>query len=124
MKMKKALLTAGMLAFVTGCCRYDYYDGNVRYTQSGTDCIYTFEQNANRYTSRYNSLEESKSVVYRDTICSQLFEKNMAAPKYDVPAQKVAVAETVTPTVYYVERPVAPKTYSVKRSYVIVPTTY
>jgi len=53
------------------CCSYDYYNGGVKYTQDGTDCVYTATQD--RGTNwRGDRASESKRIVYRDTICSQI----------------------------------------------------
>ena len=81
--MKKAMTLAGVALLLTGCCYYDYYDGNVRYTQSGTDCIYT----SNEGKFRGDRSNESKRIVYRDTICSQLYAQD-AQPR---PVERVAV---------------------------------
>ncbi|GHT00190.1 hypothetical protein FACS189421_11930 [Bacteroidia bacterium] len=70
--MKTRLISIAAAAGLAGCCcTYNYYDGNVKYTQDGTDCIYTATQDQGT-KSRGDRVTESKRIVYRDTICSQI----------------------------------------------------
>ncbi|GHT57630.1 hypothetical protein FACS18945_2400 [Bacteroidia bacterium] len=130
--MKKTLIALAAVTAMTGCA-YDYYDGNVRYVQDGTDCIYTFDQDVNRYNSRRDNLDESKRIVYRDTICSQLFNKEIVRtnPVVAAPMQQTTIAPApVAPTCGRTILPTcvngcgASRVQNVRRSYIVVPTGY
>lgn len=72
--MKKVLVSVFALAALAGCASYyDYYNGGVKYTQDGEDCIYYAAEVGNRYSDVARSVEGSKKVVYRNTRCEDLF---------------------------------------------------
>ena len=129
--MKKTLIAVAAVTMIAGCAR-DHYDGKVRYTQDGTDCIYTYEQNLNRHTSSRDRLNESKRVVYRDTICSQIVNKTVAKPEpVEIAQPKPSLVNTAptcsanlyaTPVSACSARVVAaPRVQTVRRSYIVVP---
>ena len=80
--MKTALIAIIAAAGLAGCCcTYDYYDGKVTYTQDGTDCVYTASQDQGT-KSRGDRISESKRIVYRDTICSQIAQSIPTKPAF------------------------------------------
>jgi|GEM_PF-789356 len=76
--MKKVMVSIVSVAALAGCSTYDYYKGGVRYTQDGPDCIYYSGEQGRHYSNDAYALNSGKKVVYRDTICAQLYKKDMA----------------------------------------------
>lgn len=72
-KMKKTILSLLGLAVVAGCSGYDYYKTDVRYRQSGKDCIYYFGEKGKKFNEDIRSLKDAKQIVYRNTQCSDLY---------------------------------------------------
>ena len=67
--MKKVLVSIVALAGLAGCASYyDYYKGDVRYTQDGEDCIYYVGEYGNHFSN------EIRSAVYQ-TACHRFFYK-------------------------------------------------
>ena len=81
----KKVLSVIALALVAGCTSYDYYEGGVRYTQDGPDCIYTSGEYGTRFSGDIKDLSGSKRVVYRNTICADLYARDNfnQAPRAD-----------------------------------------
>ena len=71
--MKKTILSLLGLALVAGCSGYDYYKTDVRYRQSGKDCIYYFGEKGKKFNEDIRSLKDAKQIVYRNTQCSDLY---------------------------------------------------
>ena len=81
----KKVLSVIALAALAGCTSYDYYEGGVRYTQDGPDCIYYSGEYGSRFSNDIHSLNGSKRVVYRNTICADLYARDNfnQAPRAD-----------------------------------------
>lgn len=101
--MKKVILSVLALAAFGGCATYDYYEGGVRYTQDGRDCIYYSGEFGNRFSLSVRELDSSKRIVYRNTRCEDLYARDMMgqAPRQDrqilVPAAQVSYAPVSAP---------------------------
>ncbi|MBD5400310.1 hypothetical protein HDR61_01005 [bacterium] len=84
--MKKVLVSVVALVALAGCASYyDYYRGDVRYTQDGADCIYYAGEMGNHFSADIRSLHTGKKIVYRNTMCSDLYNRDMMgqAPRAD-----------------------------------------
>ena len=67
------------LAMLAGCANYyDYYKGGVRYTQDGEDCVYYAAERGRRYSDDIRSLDADKKIVYRNTMCRDLYVRDNA----------------------------------------------
>ena len=73
--MNKALVSILGLVALSGCA-YDYYEGGVRYTQDGPDCIYYSGEQGRRFSNEISSMRGGKKIVYRNTICAHLYDKD------------------------------------------------
>lgn len=98
--MKKFLISVIALAGLAGCA-YDYYKGDVRYTQDGDDCIYYADEYGRNYSSDVRGLDDKKRIVYRHTRCEDLFARDNGG-RVPVAARKVlstaaVAAPEVTP---------------------------
>lgn len=72
--MKKVLFALFGLMVLAGCSSYyDYYKGGVRYTQDGTDCIFYSAERGRHYSEDISSVDLDKKIVYRNTMCSDLY---------------------------------------------------
>ncbi len=72
--MKKTLFALLGLAVLSGCSSYyDYYKGGVRYTQDGDDCIFYSAERGRHYSEDIRSLDSDKKIVYRNTMCHDLY---------------------------------------------------
>ncbi len=118
--MKKVLVSVLALMALAGCASYyDYYKGDVRYTQDGEDCIYYTGEMGNHFSSDIRSLNTGKKIVYRNTRCADLYNRDMAgtAPRAD--------RVIMTPAAQYVAASScgcgACNATTVRRKYVIVP---
>ncbi|MDR1360999.1 MAG: hypothetical protein LBJ18_01665 [Rickettsiales bacterium] len=134
--MKKILALIFGAAVLTGCCNYyDYYRGHVEYTQDGSDCIYRADERGRHFSNDVRKLNADKKIVYNNTFCKELYEKDMAGQPSRA-SRDITIAAPATPEyaepqieqpiyvrpVYvqraepaFIERPV------VKRRYVIYP---
>ena len=74
--MKKVILSVFGLALVAGCSGYDYYEADVRYRQSGNDCIYYYSEDGEEFNSEFRDLKDAKKIVYRNTSCADLYGKD------------------------------------------------
>lgn len=81
--MKKMILLCFGVVALAGCYSsdnagkvYDYYKSNVKYHQSGSDCIYYINEHGRHFNKEDNSLRNAKRVVYPNTQCSDLYAKN------------------------------------------------
>ena len=74
--MKKSVLAVLGLALIAGCSGYDYYKTDVRYRQSGNDCVYYYNENGKKFNEDIRSLKDAKKIVYRDTQCYDLYMKD------------------------------------------------
>lgn len=101
--MKKVLVSMIALAGLAGCASYyDYYRGDIRYTQDGEDCIYYAGEQGNRFNSEIRSLTTGKKIVYRNTRCADLYNRDMMgqAPRAD----RVIMAPAARDVVYSAPR--------------------
>jgi len=73
--MKKMLISVLGLVALSGCA-YDYYQGGVRYVQDGTDCIYYSGEQGRRFSDDVSAMRTGKKVVYRNTICANLYDQD------------------------------------------------
>lgn len=69
----KAIFAICAAAALAGCCTYDYYQGGVKYTQSGPDCVYQFQEDGDKFSRYERQYNESKKIVYRNTSCARLY---------------------------------------------------
>ena len=100
--MKKILSLIIAAAALAACSSSKtYYQGNVRYTQEGTDCIYEMVHDGN-FLQR--TFDEKKRVVHRETLCSQLIERNMIMTQRPVPQPATAPVEVPTQKTVEAER--------------------
>ncbi len=94
--MKKVLISV-LCALGLGACanHYDYFRGDIQYVQDGTDCIYYMTEHANHYNQEIRGLDTHKRIVYRNTMCHDLYERDHvnAAPRSDRSALLRIVAE-------------------------------
>ena len=96
--MKKALVSVIAAAALAGCA-YDYYEGGVRYTQDGYDCIYYAGEYGRHFSNNIRQLDTSKRIVYRNTRCEDLYARDMfgQAPRHDRQILAPAAEQVVTP---------------------------
>ena len=92
--MKKFLLSLIAMVALSGCTYYDYYKGDVRYTQDGDDCIYYADEYARNYSNDINGLDDNKKIVYRNTRCADLFKADHAGKTERNDRMILAPAET------------------------------
>lgn len=100
--MNKIMVSVLGLMALAGCSSYyDYYQGGVRYTQNGTDCIYYSGEYANNFSGSIGGMNNGKKIVYRNTMCADLYARdNMGnAPRHDRAAIVPAAREVVAPQV-------------------------
>ena len=71
--MKKVILSVAGLMLLAGCSGYDYYKTDVRYRQDGNDCIYSFDEEGDKFNEDIRSLRDDKEIVYRNTRCEDLY---------------------------------------------------
>ncbi len=76
LEMKKSLVAVFSLAMLFGCSAYDYYKGDVRYVQDGEDCIFYSAERGRRYSEDIRSLDMDKEIVYRNTMCRDLYVRD------------------------------------------------
>lgn len=84
--MKKVLISIFGLVALAGCAsHYDYYQGGVRYTQDGPDCIYYSGEKASRFSEDVKGMRDGKKIVYRNTLCADLYAQDTfgQAPRQD-----------------------------------------
>lgn len=121
--MKKVLVSILGAAALTGCA-YDYYNGGVKYTQDGPDCIYQTVEKGSRFSNDVDSMNKGKKVVYRNTICANLYEKDTADQPAIQERKVLTTAATAVPcTACSYKADFAPCAKSepvMKRRYVIV----
>ena len=94
--MKKTLFVLFGLVVLAGCSSYDYYKGDVRYVQDGEDCIFTSTEAGYRYSSDIRELNADKEIVYRNTMCRDLYLNDVAG---QVQRTERQVLTTVAPKV-------------------------
>ena len=92
--MKKTLFVLFGLVVLAGCSSYDYYKGDVRYVQDGEDCIFTSTEAGRRYSSDISELDTDKEIVYRNTMCRDLYVRDNAGVA-STTARQVLVPTTV-----------------------------
>ncbi|MBO7508840.1 MAG: hypothetical protein J6T57_01000 [Alphaproteobacteria bacterium] len=76
--MKKLLMSIVAIAALAGCTYYDYYKGDVRYTQDGNDCIYYADEYARNYSDSIRGIDGEDRIVYKNTKCADLFLRDNA----------------------------------------------
>jgi hypothetical protein len=120
--MKKLFLSIFGLAALAGCSsHYDYYKGRVRYTQDGADCIYYARERGRKFSDEIRGMDQGKKIVYSNTLCASLFEKDTAGQRVRQKDQILTPAATETPRSSCGCRiGCAQKASVMKRSYVIV----
>ncbi len=78
--MKKFLFALMGLTLLAGCSSYfDYYKGGVRYTQDGDDCIFYAAERGRHYSKDVRSLDIDKKIVYKNTMCQDLYMRDTFA---------------------------------------------
>lgn len=121
--MKKGLIAVISLVALAGCGEYyDYYKGGIRYTQDGADCIYYAGETGNHYSADIRSLNGNKKIVYRNTMCADLYARDNFgnAPRADRQILAPAAKPVVTTSCgcnscgYGMPQPIA------RRKYVVV----
>ncbi len=81
--MKKIITCLFLTGTLVGCTHYDYYQGGVRYTQDGIDCVYREGEDGTRFNNDVESFDSGKKIVYRETLCKDLYAKDAANKKID-----------------------------------------
>ena len=76
--MKKTLFALLAFAGLAACSSYDYYQGNIRYVQDGEDCIFYATESGARYSDDIRDVNTDKEVVYRNTFCRDLYQRDTA----------------------------------------------
>ena len=76
--MKKLLVSMMAVTALAGCTYYDYYKGDVRYTQDGNDCVYYADEYARHFSENVRGFDGSDRIVYRNTRCEDLFARDNA----------------------------------------------
>lgn len=71
--MKKVFLSVMGLALLAACSSYDYYKTDMRYRQSGNDCIYYYDEKGQKFDDEIRSLKDAKKIVYKNTRCADLY---------------------------------------------------
>ena len=75
--MKNVLFALIGLVVLSGCSTYfDYYKGDVRYTQDGLDCVFYSVERGRHYSEDIRSLDTDKKIVYRNTMCRDLYARD------------------------------------------------
>ncbi len=93
--MKKTVVALFGLAMLSGCAGYyDYYKGGVRYTQDGEDCIFYAAERGRHYSEDIRKLDMDKKIVYRNTMCRDLYVRDNAGVA-STTARQVLVPTTV-----------------------------
>lgn len=78
--MKKFLFALMGLTLLAGCSSYfDYYKGGVRYTQDGDDCVFYAVERGRHYSKEIRSLDIDKKIVYKNTMCQDLYMRDTFA---------------------------------------------
>lgn len=96
--MKKVLASIFAVAVLAGCAsHYDYYKAGVRYTQEGSDCVYYSGEKANRFNNEVRGMDNGKKIIYRNTLCANLYESDMAGQPARQDRQILTPAADVTP---------------------------
>lgn len=98
--MKKILASVFALAVLAGCASYyDYYEGGVRYTQDGEDCIYYAGEFGRNFSADIRGMNNGKKIVYRNTRCADLYNRDMIgqAPRHDRQILAPAAREVAAP---------------------------
>ncbi len=127
--MKKVLVSAIALTALAGCgAYYDYYKGDVRYTQDGQDCIYYVGEHGRNYSHYVGGLDSGKKIVYRNTRCEDLYAIDNFGQelRHDrqilTPAARVVPCDSCAAQVEKVSCTSCAKAQPVlKRRYIIVP---
>lgn len=84
--MNKVIVSILGLIVLSGCA-YDYYRGDVKYTQDGKDCIYTSAERGHRFSRDIKKMRSDEYIVYRNTKCRDLYKQDMA-PAVETPKPK------------------------------------
>lgn len=79
--MKKTLFALIAFALTVGCSSYEYYRGDVRYVQDGTDCVFTSVEQGDHYSDEIRTLDIDKEIVYRHTKCRDLYHRDNIGQK-------------------------------------------
>lgn len=104
----KKVLALGVLIALAGCSGYyDYYKGDVRYTQDGEDCVYSSGEYARHYSRDVNAADLDKKIVYRNTRCADLYARDVAGqePRRERRVLTPAAAEVSYAEPVVVEQP-------------------
>jgi len=112
--MKKVLVSIFALTALAGCATYyDYYKGDVRYVQDGEDCVYYAGEMGEHFSNEIRNLHTGKKIVYRNTRCADLYNRDMTgqAPRADrvIMAPAAQVVSYSAPVTY--AAPVATSSY-------------
>lgn len=94
--MKKVTLSVIAMIALAGCASYDYYEGGVRYTQDGKDCIYSVGEYGNRFSMDVRGFRDGKRIVYRNTRCEDLYARDTFGR--DTRQERKVLATTVRPS--------------------------
>ena len=74
--MNKVLFSLMTVGAIAGCSSYDYYKSDVRYTQSGKDCIYYLDEYARHYSEDIRGIDTDNRIVYKNTRCADLYARD------------------------------------------------
>ena len=89
-EMKKTLFALIAFAGLAACSGYDYYQGNIRYVQDGEDCIFYATESGARYSDEIRDVNTDKEIVYRNTFCRDLYQRDTAGQSQRTERQVLA----------------------------------
>lgn len=89
-KMKKTLFALIAFAGLAACSGYDYYQGDIRYVQDGEDCIFYATESGARYSDEIRDVNTDKEIVYRNTFCRDLYQRDTAGQSQRTERQVLA----------------------------------
>ncbi len=84
--MNKFIVSILGLIVLSGCA-YDYYRGDIKYTQDGKDCIFAMDEAGYRFSKDIKKMRRDEYIVYRNTKCRDLYRADSAdvAPVVETP---------------------------------------
>src|SRR5574344_84918 len=108
--MKKVLISVIALTALVGCASdYNYYQGDIKYTQDGDDCIYNIGESGNKFSKDVRKMDANKTIVYRNTMCSDLYARDMLAEQKPVVEPEPVVVPESAPCAMAIEQSALPK---------------
>jgi len=72
--MKNIFVYVLCFFILSGCTYYDYYKGDVQYTQDGEDCVYSSFEKGREINADIRSLDAGQKIIYRNIKCANLYD--------------------------------------------------